>query len=394
MAPRDDGAKKEKLGGTAYWPWSPRFWSGICAEGWYPFLKRNHFAVSPSRIPMALLVCLFSPCNSVLNGIQSLLYGRRLRQTPIQGDPIFIIGHWRSGTTLLHELLVLDERFSFPDTYSAFVPRHFLISGWWLKPLVWYLLPARRPMDNMLAGWNLPQEDEFALCNAGERSPYFTMGFPNRPPQDVEYLDLADVPREEVQHWQRSLLNFLKCLTLRNPKRMVLKSPPHTARIRVLLEMFPQAKFVHIVRDPYVLFPSTVNLWKRLFETQGLQRPTFAGLEDHVLETFNRLYAAFDRDRGLIPPQQYVEVRYEDLVAQPLDEMRKVYEQLALGGFERVLPQLETYFAGKADYKVNRYHLAPEAQQQVTTHWGWYAERYGYATAPSDEHASTVGSGR
>ena len=133
-------------------------------------------------------------------------------------------------------------------------------------------------MDNMAAGWNHPQEDEFALCNMGARSPYLTIVFPNRPPQDQEYLDLERVSPEGLRRWKAKLRWFLQCITLRNPKRIVLKSPPHTCRVKVLLEMFPKAKFVHIVRDPYVIFPSTVNLWKRLYRDEGLQMPNLRGL--------------------------------------------------------------------------------------------------------------------
>ena len=42
---------------------------------------------------------------------------------------------------------------------------------------------------------------------------------------------------------------------VRSPKRIVLKSPAHTARVRVLLELFPKARFVHIIRDPVVHLP-------------------------------------------------------------------------------------------------------------------------------------------
>ena len=111
------------------------------------------------------------------------------------------------------------------------------------------------------------------------------------------------MPAPDLDRWKRALLWFLKCVTLQNPKRIVLKSPPHTCRIRTLLEMFPKAKFVHIVRDPYVIFPSTVNLWKRLYRDQGLQVPTYEGLDEHVFTTFTRMYETFERDRGLMAPR-------------------------------------------------------------------------------------------
>jgi omega-hydroxy-beta-dihydromenaquinone-9 sulfotransferase len=240
------------------------------------------------------------------------------------------------------------------------------------------LMPSQRPMDNMGAGWSHPQEDEFALCNMGLPSPYLTSVFPNHPPQYPEYLTLDGVPAEDVNRWKQSFLWFLRCITLQTPKRIVLKSPPHTCRIRTLLEMFPKAKFVHIIRDPYVIFPSTINLWKRLYRDEGLQVPKFEGLEEHVFSTFTRMYDAFERDRPLLAPDQFCEVRYEDLVADPIDHMQRVYEQLQLGDFASVRPAMEEYFAGKKDYKTNRYPMTPELHDQIAARWSDFIKRYGY----------------
>jgi hypothetical protein len=247
-----------------------------------------------------------------------------------------------------------------------------------VRPCLKFLLPPRRPMDNMPAGWSHPQEDEFALCNMGVRSPYLTIIFPNHPPQDQEYLDFRGVPGPALERWRQAFLWFLKCVTYRSPKRIVLKSPPHTARVRVLLEMFPKAKFVHIVRDPYVVFPSTVNLWKRLYRDEGLQVPTGDGLEDHVFDTLTRMYEAFERDRKLIGPGQFCEIRYEDLIADPLGQMRLIYDRLELGGFEDVQPGIEKYVAGQKDYKTNRYQITPEMRAEVARRWGKYLTCYGY----------------
>jgi hypothetical protein len=374
--------------------WIPRFWDGMCLHGWLRLLWRNRFAVAPRRIAMAMIIATIGCFNAVLWLIQSLLFGRRIERTEIKGDPIFVIGHWRSGTTLLHELLVLDPRHTFPDTYACFSPNHFLVSGWWVKPLLKILLPARRPMDNMLAGWDHPQEDEFALCNMGVPSPYLTNAFPNRPPQYQEYLDFRGLSAADVARWKRSFLWFLKCITLRNPKRIVLKSPPHTCRIRTLLELFPKAKFVHIIRDPYVLFPSTVNLWKRLYCDQGLQTPTYEGLDEHVFKTLARMYESFERDRGLLGRGQFCEIRYEELIASPLAQMRRVYDELELGDFEAARPAIEKYFAGQKDYKTNRYEMTPQLQAEITRRWAAFIERYGYAKGAVGGGQSAGGNGQ
>jgi hypothetical protein len=378
----EQGDKKSAETGYQDKPWIPRFWDGMVVSAWFPLLWRNRFSMHPSRMPMAGLMSVLAVMNSLLGLLQIAFRGRKIARTEIQGDPIFIIGHWRSGTTLLHELLVLDARHTFPTTYQCFTPNHFLVSDRVFPPLLKNLLPERRPTDNMAAGWDRPQEDEFALCNMGVRSPYLMIAFPNFAPQDQEYLALENVPAKELRRWKERFLWFLRCITVRSPKRIVLKSPPHTARIKVLLEMFPQARFVHIVRHPFAVFPSTVKLWRRLSRDQGLQVPDAdtQRLEEHVYQTLLRMYDAFDRQRDLIPAGHYCEVRYEDLVQDPVAQMRRVYEELKLGEFERALPALQQYVAGQAGYKTNRFDLPPETRAEIARRWRSFFERYGYPT--------------
>ena len=344
---------------------------------WLRLVLRNRVAIHPLRIPTAVCVTLVAMVNSCLAVLQGLFWNRKIARTKIEEDPIFIVGHWRAGTTLLHELLVLDPRHTYPSTYECFTPRHFLVSGKFLPRMFRFLLPDRRPMDNMAAGWDRPQEDEFALANMGVPTPYRTIAFPNRP-QCSEYLDLQGVPQGDLNRWKQGFLWFLKSITVRNPKRMVLKSPPHTCRIKTLLEMFPRASFVHIVRDPYVVFPSTVNLWKRLYRDQGLQRFNGTGLEESVFENFTRMYQAFHAEQPLVDRSRYCEVRYEDLVQDPMGQMRRVYKEIGLGDFEKVQPAIEAYLARQSDYKTNRWELPSATRAEIARRWRFFFERYGY----------------
>ncbi len=346
---------------------------------WLRELRRNHFRIHPLQLPLATTISIASVINSVGRPLQQLFLGRRIAQIQVKDAPIFIIGHWRSGTTLLHELMVLDPRYAFPTTYECFAPNHFLISAWLVKRLR-FLLPRQRPMDNMLTGWDRPQEDEFALCNMGIPSPYLRMLFPNEPEQYPEYYDLENISPAERRRWQEALVWFLQRVTLRDQKRIILKSPPHLARIKALLEIFPDARFVHIVRDPYVVYASTVNLWKTLYQYQSVQRPNFAGLEEYVFTCFERMYRAYEAQRGLLKPEQLYEVRYEDLVRDSMGEMRRIYDQLGLGEFEVVRPRLEEYLAGTRDYKTNKYEIDPETRAQIDRRWGRFMQRYGYCT--------------
>lgn len=357
---------------------APRIWLGMNFGGWLRLLARNRFAVERRFWPVAIAVTAASLFNTLWSWVAAMTHGWRSARVSLDEPPIFVLGHWRSGTTLVHELLGCDPRFACPSTYACFAPNHFVRSEWVVRWLD-FMVPSRRPMDNMPAGWKRPQEDEFALCNLGLPSPYLSIAFPNHPPQDQEYLTLEGVTPAARQRWKRKLIWFLRQLTFRHRKRLVLKSPLHTARIRLLLEMFPDARFLHIVRDPLAVFPSSVHLWKSLCRRDALQTPTHEGLEERVFSTFNRMYAAFERDRALIPPGHLCEVRYEDLVADPLATMEQAYARLGLGDFAMARPAVVAYLAAIDGYQANRYELSAELKDQIARRWGWFSNRYGYS---------------
>jgi hypothetical protein len=362
--------------------WMPHFWQGMEFFAWIRLLARNRFAVQLPYLYIAVIATFVSSLHSIFRLIEEIVFGSRIRRTKIANAPLFIIGHWRTGTTLLHELLILDDRHSYPTTYECLNPNHFLLSEGFLTRCLWFLMPHHRPMDNMAAGWDRPQEDEFALTMLGAPSPYLMIAFPNHPPVDQDAFDLEKLPPRARGLWKRTFVRFLRRLTLRNPKRLILKSPTHTFRIKTLLELFPDARFVHIVRDPCVVFPSTVNLWKSLYRVHGLQAPAFAGLEEYVFQTFTDMYAKLEATRALVDPSRFYEVRYEELVRDPAGQMRQLYDHLQLGGFEKVQPKIEAYFNRVAGYQTNRYDLPPKQREEVTRRWGTVIKRYGYAPKP------------
>lgn len=359
--------------------WYPRFWDGMSMGPWFSLAAKNRFSFSPTCLPMVAIVSQLSLVNSTLALMQKAIYGRKIEQTKIEKQPIFIIGHWRSGTTLLHEVLVLDQQHTFADTYTCFAPSHFVLSGDVIPKMCAFLMPKYRLMDNVRAGFERPQEDEFAICNLGIPSPYQTIAFPNAAPQCQEFLDLDHISESELRDWKQGVEWLLKCLTFKSPKRIVLKSPPHTARVKHLHDMFPDARFIHIVRDPYVLFPSTVNLWKRLYRDEGFQRPKYEGLEEHVFKTFTQMYTAFERDRDLVPKNRFAEVRYEDLVQDIPGQIKRIYQELELDTFSTVEPELQKYADRSKDYKTNRYEISDEIREQISKRWRPYFDKYGYA---------------
>ena len=348
---------------------------------WWRLLARNRFRVSLDRLHVALGVSVFTPLNDLLALAQAAIFGRKIDNTKIEKAPIFILGHWRSGTTLLHELLVTDPRFASPNTFQCFAPSHFLLSEPLMVKFGGFLLPERRPMDNMAAGWQLPQEDEFALMNLGAPSPYLRIAFPQTQPKLFEYLNMDGLSDKDRQNWRSKFLWFLKVLTFHHGgKQLVLKSPPHTGRVSELVAMFPDAKFVHLTRDPCKLYASTQRLWKSLDSVQALHEP--AGDEaigEYVQACLKTMYSRFDESRQAIDPERIIDIRYEDLVAQPLETVRSLYERLELGDFSKVESELKERLANHDDYQANRHAANDELRAQVLGMWSDYAERYGYA---------------
>ncbi|NIP86637.1 MAG: sulfotransferase, partial [Planctomycetales bacterium] len=338
------------------YPWyTPRFWDGMRTGTWLRLMARHRWAWSPSRLHIALGSIPFLPFHSLCSRWQQWRWGAAVAATPIRHPPLFVLGHWRAGTTFLHELLVLDPRHTCPTTYDCFSPHDFLSTGRFISRWFAFVMPRHRPMDHVLAGWDRPQEDEFALLNMGLPSIYETLAFPAHGAQHLDYLDFAGLSPAERQRWKESWLAFLRRVNFRDPRRLVLKSPPHLGRIETLLELFPDAQFVHIHRDPYEVFASSLRLWRALCQTQSLQVPPEEGWEEFVLVVFERLYAAFERQRAAIPAGHLCEVRYEDLVADPLGALAQIYHQLGLGGLDPLRPAVQQHLDRLGPYPVGRH---------------------------------------
>src|SRR5262249_7885322 len=154
----------------------------------------------------------------------------------------------------LHNLLSLDPQFTCPNLYHILCPHHFLLTESFVTRLTEWMLPKTRPMDNMEISWKAPQEDETALCNLTLISPYLMLAFQGIRPVYDRFFDLKRLTPAESKLWKSEFIRFLKKITLKNHKTLLLKSPSHTFRIPLLLELFPDAKFVNIVRNPYDVF--------------------------------------------------------------------------------------------------------------------------------------------
>ena len=130
--------------------------------------------------------------------------------------------------------------------------------------------------------------------------------------------------------WKRTFLQFLQELTLKDPRRLILKSPPHSCRIETLLELFPDVQFVHIVRDPFVVFPSTVSSGNPCIAIMHCRSRHSPGPQGSSLRDFVRLHQKIEEGTKLLDRNRFYELRYEDLVRDPVTSMHRLDAHLNL----------------------------------------------------------------
>ena len=237
------------------WSANNNFLTGLTADAWWKLLKRNRFSVDPVYWHRAALITVMSVLNSWYRKREENRFASEIEATEISEAPVFILGHWRSGTTHLHNLLCQDsEKFAFPNTYQVVNPHTFLTTEKVNSRRFAGFVPDKRPMDNVELNFQTPQEDEFAPCLMTLLSPYIGVAFPREEEVYERYLTFQEVSREETEEWKKAMLHMVKKLTLKYQRRLLLKSPTHTARIKLLLEVFPDARFVHIHRMAIYLY--------------------------------------------------------------------------------------------------------------------------------------------
>jgi hypothetical protein len=204
--------------------------------------------------------------------------------------------------------------------------------------------------------------------------------FPRRAGHYDRYLTLRGVKNGEIAEWQGAILWFAKKLTWKYRKPLVLKSPPHTGRIRLLLEVFPDARFVHIHRDPYVVFQSARHTALKMIDFFNLQHSALDA-EERTIRQYLEMFDAFFEEKDSIRENRLHEVRFEDLERDPIGEMRRVYQALRLPEFGLVEPSMRSYVASLSGYEKNTYPpIEPRLRERIAHEWRRCFESWGYPT--------------
>jgi omega-hydroxy-beta-dihydromenaquinone-9 sulfotransferase len=348
----------------------------LSRDAWRRISSKIDPQLSIASFKTRLLYSAAAATNSLLAKMQSVAHAEALEKAKVPA-PIFLLGFWRSGTTFLHELFCCDTRFGFPSTYACMNAAHFLLTeqGFHKRR---GKQEAYRPMDNMQYSWTSPQEDEFALLCMGAPSPYEALLVPSLMSDPQVLLDLRRRSTQEQDRWKRTIQLFLRELTVQQNKPMVLKSPTHGFRFPLLPSLFPESRFVIIERNPYEVFASNLKLWTTLLNMYSLESASSEQIENFVLAAYLIHEDAIADGIRKIAPENVARVRYEDLVADPLVEMKRIYSELKFSGFEDAQAALQQYIASVAGHQRNRLVLSPAQKNSVDEMWGTLIREKGY----------------
>lgn len=311
--------------------------------------------------------------------LEHLYASRLINQTHDMKPPIFIVGHWRSGTTHLYNIMS-KAGFGYVPPVATGLPWDLIGLATIFRHLLERALPDHRYIDNIPVLPDSPQEDEIALANMTPLSFYHGIYFPKKLDH---YLDAGiffdGCSQSEIETWQKTFSYFLTKLYLhQNGRQLLIKNPVYTARVAMLHEILPTAKFIHIDRNPYEIFESMRNFWKKLLKQFALQDFSHIDIDHTILRIYDRMMTRLEEDWVNLPGDMRVDLRYEELITDPVGAVETVYESLKLDGFDKARPKFEAYLSTVKSYKKNRYTYTDEDAKLVEAHWRRFLSQRGY----------------
>ena len=361
--------------------------AGYTLPNLFRMLAQNRFHISPRYAARFAYSVALSTIMSPFYIRERVKYDKQTAETPIVKDPVFIIGHWRCGTTLMHNILTRDQQFGFFTTYQTLIPSIFISGEKLFKPIVVASLPKKRPMDDGDLGADLPQEDIYALGALSPYSYYHGWCFPQNMAHYNNYIDFKNASPQTIEDWKKTYLFLLKKITMfHQGKQLILKNQDNTGKIPQLLEMFPDAKFIYMYRNPYDLYMSMLKFMRKVIPLYCVQTPPpLKDVEDHMVTLFTHMTKKYLQDKPLIPQENLAEIRYENFINQPLKTVNTLYKKFNLDGYQDIESSFKSYLATQKTIHMDNYTFTDSIKKKIENHWGFALKEYQY-THPQEEN--------
>lgn len=338
--------------------------------------------ISFKYFPRLVLTLLVNLINFPFRWYEKVFIDRRFNTVEIENDPVFIIGHWRSGTTHLHNILCQDPQMAYTSTYQSVFPDtlfnkagRFLFEGF-----ARLLIPGTRKGDNVTLGMELPQEEEFAL---GAKTPlcfYYFWMFPKKLKQFyLSSIRFEHADKDILEAWEQDYqLLIKKALKNTGKERFLSKNPPNTGRVEQLLKLFPNARFIHIHRNPIEVYLSTRNFFHKMLPHLQLQKIDDRDLDNHIFELYKTIMHDYSAQKEMIPKGHLIEISFDALEKDPLSCIENIYQSISLSGYEEAKGPILKYLKKMKNYKKNRHVMTPALMAKINAEWGFAIEQWQY----------------
>lgn len=300
---------------------------------------RMNLAYPPERryIPRAFLCGSLIFLQQPFHWLELIFSKRKIESTEIRNSPIIILGYWRSGTTFLQRLLCTDPSSAYLTQYEAFFPLGSGIHSKFFKPIVNELVRLFRikhPSHKDLLEMDYPSEEDIALCAAAYPHTPMWSHIYSANPHHFDKLLLCENGSVQSTLFIKMFSYLVKRLSyLKQNKRLILKSPSNTTKIREILRAFPSARFIYIERDPVEVFFSNIKLLSNN-RHQWLQSMTEENMTDFFNWSYPEVIGRYQMTKRLIPDENLIEIRFDDLRLNPKKLLRQIYSQFNLPQFE------------------------------------------------------------
>jgi len=331
--------------------------------------------------PWLLKTILFEP----LRWIEILTQDKSIREHTISHHPIFVLGFYRSGTTYLQQFLLQDDRTGHHSVFQMVFPEIMLSSEKWLTPVMESIssrFNMQDPVHRIPLTWQYSGEEDATMTTSlntlGAQWGFF---FPEKMQHYFDrYVLMENISELEEQTWIQSFVFLLKKISLANEgKQLVLKSPPNTARVKLLHSLFPNAKFILIHRNPYDVFASNKNFWKIAQEIYTIGKTKHADINSIILDMYSKTMSRYIAEKDLIPSEQLIEVPYAEFVDRPLETTKAIYEGLRLDDFGYCKNKMASFAEQQGKFKRLSHSLHSDEKRIVSERWEPYFRHWGYS---------------
>jgi omega-hydroxy-beta-dihydromenaquinone-9 sulfotransferase len=292
--------------------------------------------------------------------------------------PVFIIGHWRTGTTLVHKLMSLDPNLIAPTLFQVAIPEGCLSSYKFYRPVMQLMVSSHRPMDMVKMGIDEPQEDEYAFFRMTEFSPLERLIFPGSADYFLTKTDSFLPTGDKRAEWDNALLLFFKKLFYLSGKKIVSKNPFNSLRINELRNIFPEARFIHIYRHPFKVIPSTIHMFDIVQNQNCLNTNGGKPAIEEVSKVFDKIMTVIRNDLSALPIESYYEIKFEDFESDPVQSLKSLYQSMRFEFSDEFEKRIRFYLSEVQDYKKNEFHLTNEEKNTISTILEHHMKYYDY----------------